>query len=146
MGILGRFFNAFFVLHPLHSMTVHFPVALTATSLFFIILALIKQSEILEKVAFFNLSLSAIGTFVAGISGIRDNLIRFDGDAQNANIKIFLALTLFLLTSITTFMRWRKKEILWTPSTMAIVLVAFLLSFLLAATLGFLGGVILYGF
>ena len=146
MDFLDRFFTALFELHPLHSMTVHFPIALTAAALLFIVLALWRRSEVLEQVAFFNLTLAAVSTIVAGITGIRDNLVRFDGGAENASVKVFLAVTLFVLTAVTVLSRWRKQEILWQPSTMVLYLSAFVGSFLLAAALGFLGGVILYGF
>lgn len=146
MEFWDRFFTALFELHPLHSMTVHFPIALTAAALLFILLALWRRSEALEQVAFFNLSLAAVSTVVAGITGIRDNLVRYDGAADNANVKIFLAISLLVLTTITAVSRWRKQEILWTPTTMVLYLAGFVGSFLLAAALGFLGGVILYGF
>jgi uncharacterized membrane protein len=127
-------------------MTVHFPIALTAVALLFIVLALWRRSEALEQAAFFNIALAAVSTIVAGLTGLRDNMVRFDGAAQNANIKVFLAVTLFILTTVTAVSRWRKKEILWNGTTMVLYLAAFVVSFALAATLGFLGGVILYGF
>lgn len=143
---MDRFFTALLELHPLHSMTVHFPIALTAVALLFLLLALWRRSQPLEQAAFFNLSLAAVSTLVAGLTGLRDNILRFDGAAPNANIKIFLGISLFVLTSITAWSRWRRPEIAWTPTTMLLYLAAFAGSFGLAAALGFLGGVILYGY
>ena len=60
--------------------------------------------------------------------------------------QIFLAVSLFVLTTITAISRRRKPEILWNPSTVVLYVSAFVGSFVLAAALGFLGGVILYGF
>jgi hypothetical protein len=76
---------------------------------------------------------------------MRDNIVRFDGAAPLVNVKIFLAITLLVLTSVTAFSRWRQQEILWKPATMVLYAAAFLGSFALTIVLGFLGGVILYG-
>ena len=54
-------------------------------------------------------------------------------------------ITLLLLTTVTAVTRWRQRELLWTPSTTVLYLAAFAGSFGLAVTLGFIGGVILYG-
>jgi uncharacterized membrane protein len=146
MGFIPRFVNAIVDVHPLHSMTVHFPIALTGTAFLFLVLALWRRNEALEKAAFYLIALSGISTIIAGLTGYRDNIVRFEGDAPLVNVKIFLALTLLVLTLGITVSRWRDREILWRPSTMVMYLLAFAGSFLLAATLGFLGGVILYGF
>jgi hypothetical protein len=68
------------------------------------------------------------------------------GSLPMANIKIFLGITLFVITTVAAVTRWRKPEILWTPKTMVIYVAAFVVSFMLAGTLGFIGGGILYGF
>ena len=146
MEFIARFVNAIVDVHPLHSMTVHFPIALTGTAFLFLVLALWRRNEVLEQAAFYLIALSGISTIVAGLTGYRDNIVRFEGDAPLVNVKIFLAVTLLVLTLAITFSRWRDREILWRPSTMVMYLLAFTGSFLLAATLGFLGGVILYGF
>ena len=68
------------------------------------------------------------------------------GDAPYASLKIFLAITLLVLTAAIAVARWRQPEMLWKPSTMVLYLLAFVGSFAIAIALGFLGGVILYGF
>jgi uncharacterized membrane protein len=146
MGFITRFVNAIVDVHPLHSMTVHFPIALTGTAFLFLVLALWRRNEVLEQAAFYLIALSGISTIIAGLTGYRDNIVRFEGEAPLVNAKVFLAVTLFVLTLGITVSRWRDREILWRPSTMVMYLLAFTGSFLLAATLGFLGGVILYGF
>ncbi len=146
MEFVTRFSNAILEIHPLHSMTVHFPIALTGAALLFLVLALWRRNEALEQAAFYLIALSAVSTIVAGLTGYRDNIVRFEGDAPLVSAKIFLAITLFILTVIVTASRWRNREILWRPATMVLYLAGFAGSFLLAATLGFLGGVILYGF
>jgi uncharacterized membrane protein len=144
--LIARIINALINIHPIHSMMVHFPIALTGTALFFLVLALWRRSEALERAAFFNIALSVVGTIVAGLTGYRDSIVRFEGGAPLVNVKIFLAVTLLVLTAVISVSRWRNPEVVWKPSTMVIYLSAFAVSFALAIALGFLGGVILYGF
>jgi uncharacterized membrane protein len=146
MEFITRLINALIEVHPLHSMTVHFPIALTGTALLFLVLALWRRNEVLERAAFYLIVLTAISTVVAGLTGYRDYVVRFEGEAPLVNVKIFLAVTLLVLTIATAVGRWRHSEFLWKPSTMALYLSSFAASFALAAVLGFLGGVILYGF
>ena len=146
MDILTNLLNTIFEVHPLHTPTTHFPIALTGTALLFLLLALWRKNESLEHAAFYTITLAAISTLVAGFTGMRDNLVRFDGDAPMANVKIFLGITLFVITTVVAVTRWRKSEVLWTPKTMVLYVSAFAVSFMLATTLGFIGGVILYGF
>ena len=143
---ITRFFTAITETHPLHSMTVHFPIALTGVALLFLILALWRRSEALERAAFFNMTLASVATIVAAVTGVRDNLVRFEGEAPLASVKIFLGISLFVLTATIAISRWRQMELLWRPSTMVLYLLGFAGSFALATTLAFLGGVILYGF
>ena len=142
---LARVLNAVLNIHPWHSMVVHFPIGLTGAALFFIVLALWRKNESLEHAAFFTISLAAVSTVLAGLTGVRDNIVRFEGGAPLVSVKIFLAVTLLILTTVTAVTRWRQKEVLWQPATMVLYLIAFAASFGLAVTLGFLGGVILYG-
>jgi uncharacterized membrane protein len=145
MDIISQIINAIVNIHPWHSMFVHFPIGLTGGAFLFILLARWRRNESLEHAAFFTITLAAVSTIVAGATGIRDDLVRFDGTAPFAPVKIFLGITLFLLTTTIAVTRWRKPEVLWNPMTTALYLAGFAASFLLAITLGFIGGVILYG-
>jgi uncharacterized membrane protein len=142
---INQIINAIVNIHPWHSMTVHFPIGLTGAAFLFILLARWRRNESLEHAAFFVIALAAISTIVAALTGLRDNQVRFEGTAPYVTIKIFLGITLFLLTTSLAVTRWRKREVLWSPATTVLYLVGFAGSFLLAMTLGFLGGVILYG-
>lgn len=146
MDFLNQLFTTIFETHPLHSPTTHFPIALTGAAFLFLLLALWKRSEFLERTAFFNMALASLSTILAAGTGMRDNLVRYEGEAPYAPVKIFLAVSLLLLTLALTISRWRKQEILWTPGTMVLYVVGFGGSFAIAGLLGFLGGVILYGF
>jgi len=146
MDLIIRIFHALTQVHPPHAVVVHFPIALTGAALFFILLALWRRSKILEQVAFANISLAAASTIVAAIFGIRDNSVFYNGIAPNHIAKIVLAGTLFFITGVTAIARWRNKDLLYTRSTKMLYVAAFFVSFAIAAVLGFLGGIIVFGF
>lgn len=145
MELINRILYNLFEVHPLHTMVVHFPIALTGAALFFVLVALFRRSELLEQAAFANIALASISTIAAGITGMRDNMDIYEGTAPNAGAKIVLAIALFIVTALLTFIRWRKPDVFYS-SGWVLYVAGFFLSFVLAATLGFLGGVILYGF
>lgn len=146
MDFFSRLITALTVTHPLHPMIVHFPIALTGAAAFFILLALWKRSVMLEQAAFANIALASVSTLVAAATGMMDNISNYDGAAPNASIKIALATLLLILTSATAILRARNPNLFETPSSKPWYVTAYFTSFSLAAVLGFLGGVILYGF
>jgi uncharacterized membrane protein len=140
-SILDKLFN-----HPIHPMIVHFPIGLTGAALFFIFLALIwKRAKILEQAAFANLCLAAVSTVVAAYFGIHDNASNYAGNAANHQYKVVFALLLFLVTTATSLLGWRKPDLFEQKSTKWWYAGAYLVSFALAAVLGFLGGIIVFG-
>jgi uncharacterized membrane protein len=145
VNIIQEIINAIVNVHPWHSVVVHFPIGLTGAALLFIVLGRWRRNESLEHAAFFVITLAALSTIVVGVMGMQDNLVRFDGTAPFVPVKIFLAITLLLLTTALALTRWRRRKVLWSPRTTVLYLAGFAISFLLAITLGFLGGVILYG-
>jgi uncharacterized membrane protein len=146
MNLIQGIIHALTQVHPPHTMVVHFPIALTGAALFFILLALWKRSKILEQIAFADISLAAASTIVAAIFGIRDNLVFYNGIAPNHIAKIILAITLFIITTIAAIARWRNKDLFYTKSTKVLYVGAYFASFAIAAVLGFLGGIIMFGF
>jgi uncharacterized membrane protein len=144
MDFFDRLITALTETHPLHPMLVHFPIGLTGAALFFILLALWKNKEFFEQAAFANIALATVSTMAAGITGLYDNQVNYVGDAPNAGLKIILAITLFLVTTITAISRWRNPHLL--NRSKLVYIAAYFVSFGLALTLAFLGGVILYGF
>jgi uncharacterized membrane protein len=146
MDLILRIFHDLAQVYPPHPMVVHFPIALTGAASFFILLALWRRSEILEQVAFANLSLAAASTIVAAALGIHDNLVSFDGKAPNHTAKSILAFILFVVAATTAVVRWKKETIFRDKAARKIYVAAYFISFVLAAVLGFLGGVITYGF
>ena len=144
MDFFNRLITAITKIHPIHPMVVHFPIALTGAAFLFILLALWKNKEFFEQAAFANIALATVSTVVAGITGMYDKQINYVGDAPNAGLKMILAIALFLVTTITTFVRWKKPDLF--EISKALYVAAYFVSFALAIVLAFLGGVILYGF
>jgi uncharacterized membrane protein len=146
MDFILRILHNLTQVYPPHPMVVHFPIALTGAALFFILLALWRRNGILEQVAFANLSLAAVSTIVAAALGIHDNLVSFSGKAPHHSAKTILALILFVVATTTVLSRWKKKTIFQDKTARIIYVAAYFISFVLAAVLGFLGGVITSGF
>lgn len=147
MDFINRLIYNLTQVHPIHTMVVHFPIALTGAALLFILLALWLRRDSLEQVAFANISLAAVSTILAAITGIMDNADIYQGAAPNASLKIVLASILLVVTTATALIRWRNPDLFYSPSTQRVLYIsAYVVSFVLASTLGFLGGVILYGF
>jgi len=144
MDLINRIIHALTQTHPIHPMVVHFPIALTGAALFFILLALWKNKEFFEQAAFANIALATVSTVVAGLTGLYDNQVNYAGEAPNAHLKMILAATLFIVTTITAIARWKNPNLFDTSR--ALYVAAYFISFGLALVLAFLGGVILYGF
>lgn len=146
MDVFNRVVHALLYVHPPHAMVVHFPIALTSVGLLAVMLALWRKSTLFEQFAFFNLVLAALSTTAAGLAGLRDHFVRFDGETPYVTVKIYLGLSLLLLTTVMALARRRRLDLLWCPSTRILYTAGFAGAFLLAAVLGFIGGVIVYGF
>lgn len=145
MDFLNRLFVALTEVHPTHPMIVHFPIALTGAAFLFILLAYWRRNASLEQAAFANIALAAVSTIAAGVTGYIDNIKNYVGDAPNAGAKIALATALFLLTTGISLVRYRNPDIFQKGSRL-LYAGAYGLSFAIAISLAFLGGVILYGF
>jgi len=145
MDLINRIIYTLTQVHPLHPMVVHFPIALTGAAFFFILLAYLRKSAMLEQVAFANISLATAGVIVAGVTGYMDNLKNYDGAAPNASAKIILASLLLVLTATISVVRYRNPD-LFQKSNPFLYAASYGLCFAIALVLAFLGGVILYGF
>ncbi len=146
MDLILRIIHAVTQVHPPHTLIVHFPIALTGAALFFILGALWKGGKILEQVAFADLCLAVVSILICAIFGIRDNIVFYAGGAPNHVAKIVLAGTLFVITGITAIARWRNKELFYNKSTRIPYVASYFVGFTIASVLGFLGGIILFGF
>lgn len=145
MDFIDRLIHALTETHPIHPMLVHFPIALSGAAALFILLALWKKDKGFEKIAFANLVLTVLGTIAAGISGMYDNNLTYGGEAPNATLKMTLALVLLVISTTTVIVRWKNPAVFQSGGRVLYAL-AYVVSFVLALVLAFLGGVILYGF
>ena len=145
MDFFHRLFVVLTQVHPLHPMLVHFPIALTGAAFLFILLAYWRNNAALEQTAFANISLAAIGTIAAGVTGYMDNIKNYSGNAPNASVKIVLATLLFLITTSISISRFRNPQ-MFQNSNRYLYIASYGICFAIALMLAFLGGVILYGF
>jgi hypothetical protein len=91
------------------------------------------------------LALASVSTIVAAITGLYDNATRWSGSAPNYQYKIILGILLFLVTATVSIIRWRKPDLFDQKSTRLLYAGAYAVSFGLAAVLGLLGGIIVWG-
>jgi uncharacterized membrane protein len=145
MESVRRIVDAIINVHPPHVMAVHFPIALTAAALLFLLLALWRRHDALEQAAFFNITLAAISTALAGLTGYRDHVVRFESATPYVHVKIYLAISLLALTTLLAISRWRRPKVLYAPNTTVLYVAGFVGSLVLASALGFTGGAIVYG-
>ena len=145
MALIKEIIHALLVVQPPHPLFVHFPIALITTSLFFLLLAFWRKSDLFEKIAFANICVACVSILVAGSFGIRDNLVLFKNGAPNHTAKIVIASTLFVLTGAIALLRWRNPD-LFHGRYKGLYLLAHFVAFALVAVQGFLGGIIVYGF
>lgn len=145
MEFISRVIHALTEVHPTHPMFVHFPIALSGAAFLLILLAAWRNSSSLEQAAFANIVLAFLGTIVAGVTGIRDNINNYEGAAPNAGTKIILATILVLLTAGISIVRYRNPD-LFQKGNRFFYVASYGVSFAIALILAFLGGVILYGF
>jgi uncharacterized membrane protein len=145
MALIREIIHALLVVQPPHPLFVHFPIALISTALFFLLLALWRKSDILEKIAFADLCVAAVSILVAGAFGIRDNAVLFKGGAPNYIAKIVNASLMFVITTATVLLRWKNPD-LFKGRFKWLYLADHLLLFAMVAVQGFLGGIIVYGF
>ena len=146
MQFLERVVNAMVNLHPWHSLMVHFPTAFATVGVLCILFALWRRNELFDKFAFFCMAVTAAGTALSGLAGLRDNAVHFDGGAPYLNLKIYLGVSLLLLSAASTVARSRRPDLLRNPSARILYVAAYVGAFLLATVLGFVGGSIVYGF
>jgi uncharacterized membrane protein len=145
MTLIQRIIHALLVVQPPHPLFVHFPVALISTALFFLLLAVWRKNDLLEKIAFANISLAAVSIIAAAIVGIRDNAVFYGGIAPNHIAKIIIASILFFLTGTLAILRWRNKD-LFHGHGRALYITGYAIAFVMVGVQGFLGGIIMYGF
>jgi uncharacterized membrane protein len=145
MALIQQIIHALLVVQPPHPIFVHFPIALISAAFFFLLLALWRRSDVFEKIAFANIALASVSIIVVEFFGIRDNIVFYHGGAPNHIAKIVIASVLLVLTGAIAVVRWKNPNVFHGRSK-ALYVIGYVVSFLLVAVQGFLGGIIVYGF
>jgi uncharacterized membrane protein len=137
--------------HPIHVPLTHFPIGLAhvsallaALSLFFAWRKNAEQTTFFSKALFYDLILLILSVFPAMATGMLENQTRYNGIAPNAPLKIMFGATLLLIAVVLAVWRWRNPNVMQSRAG----LVVFVLCSVCAAltiTLGFLGGIIVWG-
>ncbi len=146
MNFFSDLINTILHLHPIHAMVVHFPIALSGAGFLFILIAWWKKNPAFEKAAYFNQFLTAISVIAASATGIIDNETRWADAAPNHGWKIALGMLMFILSAGIVYLRWRKPDLFDRKNVKGWYITVYGVIFAIALVLGFLGGVIVYGF
>jgi uncharacterized membrane protein len=146
MDFINSLIYTIFTLHPIHAILVHFPIALSGAAFLFILIAWWKKNRDLEKAAYFNLILTALSSILVAGTGIYDNIVRWDSSAEFHVEKIVLGIIMIILSMGTVYLRWFKPDIFERKNAKGLYIASYGIIFLISLILGFLGGVIVYGY
>lgn len=130
--------------HPIHSFTVHFPIALYLLGVLMTGISLGWGSSDAERFAFWSFGLSWLATVVASIFGLIDQGQLLPGDPRQGtvNMHITAGIALMITNGLLVYMRFRWPDVLtrfrWRYlGVMALGVVAVLAS-------GWLGGELVF--
>lgn len=103
-----------FLGHPLHSFTVHFPIALYLLGVLLTGLALWRGAADTERFAFWSFGLSWLATLVASIFGLIDQgqLAPTDPRLNAVNAHISGGVALLIINGLLVYMRFRWADVL----------------------------------
>lgn len=100
--------------HPLHALTVHFPIALYLLGVLLTIAFLWRGQTDYEKFAYWSFILSWLATIVACLAGLIDqNRLAIDDPRRNdVNPHITGAIALLIINGLIIYMRFRWADVL----------------------------------
>src|SRR3990172_9561222 len=131
--------------HPIHPLTVHFPIALLFTSVFFDLLGIITENKNFRQTGFWLLILGLMGGIVAAIFGFWvEEAVEAAGVPEHAVDlhETFAVITLIVFGVLLVFRWWVKNR--WSARDRVIYLCTAMLGLLLLGTTGFYGGELVY--
>ena len=131
--------------HPIHPLTVHFPIALLFTSVFFDLLGIITENKNFRQTGFWLLILGLMGGIVAAIFGFWvEEAVEAAGVPEHAVDlhETFAVITLIVFGVLLVFRWWVKNR--WSARDRVIYLCVAMLGLLLLGTTGFYGGELVY--
>ena len=137
--------------HPIHIPLVHFPIALSyfavllaALSLFLFWRKRPEQGNLFGTILLYDLALLTLSVLPAMATGILENQTRYNGLAPNAALKIACGSALLLIAAVLTLWRWRRPAVMQSRGRI-LMLALCVACAALTTTLGFLGGIIVWG-
>jgi uncharacterized membrane protein len=132
--------------HPVHSMLVHFPMALLGTSLFWDLIALLTKNPDWWVISFWNIALGLLMAVLAAITGIFDYLAipKEDPSVPIATRHMFIMLTAVSTYLVSLLIRRGPSEPIGNNLMFSLALEA--LGFLLLSFGAWHGGELVYGF
>lgn len=100
--------------HPLHPLTVHFPIALYLLGVLLTLAYLWRGQADLERFAYLSFILSWLMTLLASLSGLIDQsqLAIDDPRRSNVNNHITAGVALLILNGLLIYMRLRWQDVL----------------------------------
>jgi uncharacterized membrane protein len=103
--------------HPLHPMTVHFPIAFYLLGVLLSLVYLWREQPEVERFAFWSFSLSFLATLVASLVGLIDQsqLALADPRREVINNHITASVILLITNGLIIYMRFRWAEVLAGP-------------------------------
>ncbi|RME74124.1 MAG: DUF2231 domain-containing protein [Chloroflexi bacterium] len=130
--------------HPLHPMTVHFPIALFLLGVLLTLVYLRRGQPEYDRFAFLSLMLSELAALVASLTGLLDqNLLAFDDPRRQAvNPHITAAVALLVVNGLLVYMRLKWPDVLVRRRAAYLGLMAAGTAVLLATA--WLGGELVY--
>ena len=100
--------------HPLHPMTVHFPIAFYLLGVLLTLGYLWQKQPEFERFAFWSLILSGLATLIASLVGLIDQSQLPIDDPRRANVNnhITAGVALLIINSLLVYMRFRWPDVL----------------------------------
>lgn len=103
-----------FLGHPLHVLTVHFPIVLYLLGVWLTLIYLWRNQSEVEYFAYWCFGLSWLATLVSSVTGLIDQnqLDLADPRRDAVNLHITAAVALLILNGLVLYMRFRWPDVL----------------------------------
>lgn len=133
-----------FLGHPVHALTVHFPIALYLLGVLMTLTCLWRQQQEAERFAYWSFGLSWLATLVSSLTGLIDQnqLELADPRRDTVNLHITAAIALLILNGLILYMRFRWPDVLDRYRWLYLGLMA--LGVIAVLTTAWLGGELVY--
>jgi uncharacterized membrane protein len=131
--------------HPLHPMTIHFPIALYLLGVLLTIGYLWRRQPDYERFAYWSFTLSWLAVAVASIAGLFDQnqLELSDPRREQVNPHITAAVPLLMINGLLVYLRLRWPDVL-TSRRRWLYLGLMMAGVVAVVTTGWLGGELVY--